>query len=203
MTEKPVADRRYESYSHEQMYTEVGDGNDPAAAGEISREWTELARALREAGDTLADLSGRSENAWQGDAAESLRSVVRDAATWSQRAADLSEVVGRAVAGQAEAAASARTRMPEPVPYDPGAMIRDAASSGDVWQLVGLSDAMATRRAEAEQARQRAIDVMYARDTALGEAVPDTRFPDPPSLTRNGNAPGDGPVSAVGRPVAV
>ncbi|CAM2968775.1 PPE domain-containing protein [Saccharomonospora xinjiangensis] len=201
MTERPAADRRYESYSHEQMYTEVGHGNDPAEAGEISREWTELARGLREAGDTLAELSGRSENAWQGGAAEALRAVVRDAAEWSQRAAETSETVGNAVAGQAEAAARARAEMPEPVPYDPAGMIRQVVTSGDVWQLVGLSDAMAARRDEAEQARQRAVDVMYARDTALGEAVPGTRFPGPPSLTgpaRDAGG-GDGPASMTGR----
>ncbi|WP_433407678.1 PE-PGRS family protein [Saccharomonospora azurea] len=204
MTAKPATDRRYESYSHEQMYTEVGEGNDPVAAGEISREWNELANGLREAGDLLADLSGRSESAWQGAAAEALRAVVHDAATWSQQAAGLSEAVSEAVAVQAEAAARARAEMPEPVPYDAGALIRDAVASGDVWRLVGLSESMAARRDEAEQARQRAIDVMYARDTTLGEAVPDARFPEPPTLTRSSGEPrGDGPASAVGRSVPV
>ncbi|EIE99696.1 hypothetical protein [Saccharomonospora glauca] len=203
MTAKPVADRRYESYSHEQMYREVGEGNDPAAAGEISREWTELAKDLREAGEVLVDLSGRGESVWRGDAAEALRSVVREAGAWSRRAAELSEVLGRAVAGQAEAAARARAQMPEPVPYDPGTMIREAVTSGDVWQLVGLSEAMAARRAEAEEARQRAIDVMYARDTALGEAVPDTRFPEPPSLTHGASERAGGAVSMTGRSVPV
>ncbi|WP_197319276.1 PE-PGRS family protein [Saccharomonospora sp. NB11] len=202
MTARPVADRRYEAYSHEQLHAEVSNGNDPVAAGEISREWSELAQALREAGELLTNLSGRSESAWQGAAAEALRTVVHDAASWSERAAAVSETVGEAVAVQAEVASRAKAEMPEPVSYDAAVLIRDAVASGDVWQLVGLSESMAARREEAEQARQRAIDVMYTRDTSLGEAVPDATFPDPPPLTRDSES-GQGPASAVGRSVPV
>jgi hypothetical protein len=60
--------------------------------------------------------------------------------------------------------------MPPPVPYDPVAMIREA--SGNVLSLIGLSDAMAARRAESEAARLKAIDVMNTRDSALRAAVP-------------------------------
>ncbi|MGI5995795.1 PPE domain-containing protein [Saccharomonospora viridis] len=208
MTRRPADDRRYESYAHERMYAEVGTDNDPAVAGEIGREWTKLARELREVGDTLAALSEASERAWQGGAAESMRSVLRDAVAWTEQAADVSDTVGQAVVGQAEAAARAKAEMPEPVSYDPAAMIREAASAGDVWRLVGLSDAMAARRDEAEHARQQAVDVMYARSAALGSAVPDGEFPTPPRLTSTGESDADGGTgrgtgSTVGRSVPV
>lgn len=189
------------------MYAEVGIGNDPAAAGEIGREWTDLARGLREVGEALTGLSKASEGVWQGGGAEAVRSVLSDAAAWSGQAAEVSDAVSRAVTGQAEAAAWARAEMPEPVSYDPAAMIREAAAGGDVWQLVGLSDAMAARRDEAERARQQAVDVMYARAAALGSAVPEAEFPKPPRLTAGetgaGDDIGDGPASTVGRSVPV
>jgi hypothetical protein len=70
--------------------------------------------------------------------------------------------------------------MPPPVPYDAASMIREAA--GDVLRLVGLSEAMAVKRAEAEAARLKAIDVMNARDGALRAAVPARSFDAPPDL---------------------
>jgi hypothetical protein len=63
-------------------------------------------------------------------------------------------------------------------------MIRDAASSGNVLVLAGLAGEMAARRAEAEAARQKAIDVLRTRDTALRGHVPAEAFPAPPALGR-------------------
>ncbi|WP_369822192.1 hypothetical protein [Saccharomonospora sp. CUA-673] len=62
-------------------------------------------------------------------------------------------------------------------------MIRDVASSGNLVALAGLAGALAERRHEAERARQTAIDVMYARDRALRDAVPGDGFAAPPSLS--------------------
>lgn len=192
MTEKPHPASRYESYSHEAMRAEVETGNDPAAAGEIGREWTDLAAKLREGGDLLGQTSAASEQAWRGPAGDALREVLGRAARWSAEVAEAAAVVGEAVGRQAEAAAKARAQLPEPVGYDPAGMIRAAAGSGQVWQLVGLSDAMAERRAQAEAARQQAIDVMYARDSALADALPEVSFGDPPPLTARSPLGGQG-----------
>lgn len=193
---KPHPASRYESYSHEAMRAEVDNGNDPAAAGQLGREWTELAAKLRDAGEVLNEVSSASAQAWYGPAGDALRSVLDRATRWSGEVATAAATVADAVGRQAEAAARARAEMPEPVTYDPAGMIRSAANSGQVWQLVGLSDAMARRRAEAEAARQRAVDVMYARDRTLGDAVPEVSFPDPPALTVRApfGAEGQGPM---------
>ncbi|HET6703620.1 MAG TPA: PE-PGRS family protein, partial [Amycolatopsis sp.] len=116
-----------------------------------------------------------------GDAA---RAALGRAAQWLSRSAAVSASVGQAVGAQAEVAARARADMPPPVTYDPAAMIRDAASSGNVFVLAGLAAEMAVRRAEAEAARQKAIDVLRTRDTALRGHVPAETFPAPPALGR-------------------
>ncbi|OQO94067.1 PE-PGRS family protein [Saccharomonospora piscinae] len=205
MTTRPTGERRYESYSHERLHAEATGGNDPAAAGEIGQEWAGLGAELRAVAQVLTTLSEDSGHGWRGGAADAVRSALGEVSAWSHQAADVSDAVGRAVGIQADAAARARAEMPEPVPYDAGAIIRDAAAAGDVWQLVGLSDAMTARREEAERARQQAIDVMYARDSALDTAVPGTSFPPPPALqagTGEGGAAGARP-SATGRSVPV
>lgn len=208
MIPHPVNHRRYESYSHERLRDDVVNRNDPSGAGEQSAEWSELARELREVGDVLAALTDDSEAAWRGDAAEAVRSAVRAATEWSRRAAEVSDTVGSAIAEQAEAAARARADLPDPVSYDPAGMIREAAVGGDVWQLVGLSDAMSARAEEAERVRQKAVDVVYTRDSAFDTAVPRTEFPGPPSLS-GAEDPGvtargsTAPASVVGRSVAV
>ncbi|MFF5992127.1 PE-PGRS family protein [Prauserella flavalba] len=182
----PSTGRRYEWYSHEALKAEVESGNEPAEAGEIGREWAELAGALREAGDALTGMSAGSEEAWSGPGGDALRAVLRKAAGWSQEAAAVSVSLGEAVGSQAETAARARAEMPEPVPYDPAGMIRDAVAAGDLAALAGLSGALSARREEAEAARQKAIDVLYARDAALRAAVPSSSFTAPPSLTGGG-----------------
>ncbi|WP_199431869.1 PE-PGRS family protein [Qaidamihabitans albus] len=198
----PEATRRYESYRHEELKAEVESGNDPTAAGEIGRAWADLAVRLREAGEALTGMVAGSEEQWQGAGGDALRAVLGRAAGWSDRSAELSDLLGDAVGQQAAIAAKAKAEMPEPVPYDPAGMIRDAAAGGDIRLLAGLADALAARRAEAEAARQQAVDVMYARDEALRAAAPATSFPAPPELTSG--SPGSPGSSGTGHggPVA-
>ncbi|MEU6644826.1 PE-PGRS family protein [Saccharomonospora sp. NPDC046836] len=200
MSDRPIPtnDRRYEWYSHEAMRADVASGNEPAAAGEISREWTDLATKLRQAGEALAGVAGDSADVWRGPAGDALRGVLGEAVRWAHEVAEVSAGLGDAVAHQAEAAARARAEMPEPVPFDPAGIIRDAASSGDIGLLARLSDALAVRREEAEAARQQAIDVMYGRDAALRAAVPAATFATPPPLTAASPQPSPG---HRGRPV--
>jgi hypothetical protein len=185
MTERtpPADDRRYEAYSHEAMQAEVEAGNDPGAAGEIGAQWTHLAARLRDSVQALAGMSTASQELWQGPAGEALRRSLGRAAEWTDRTAQVSALVGESVGQQAAVAARARVQMPEPVPYDAAGLIREAAGSGDIRSLVGLSDLLSARRAEAEAARQRAVDVMRERDEALRAAVPRQGFDTPPPLT--------------------
>jgi hypothetical protein len=180
--EVPLASTRYESYSHEAMAAEVGTGNDPAAAGEIGAQWMELAGRVQESTQALTGLTARSEETWRGEAGDAMRSVLRKAAGWLDQLAAGSARVGDAVSQQAAVAARAKAEMPPPVPYDPVGMIRGAAASGDILSLVGLSGAMAARRAEAEAARLKAVDVMNSRDAALHALAGGESFGPPPTL---------------------
>jgi len=182
VSEPPVPTARYEAYSHEAMAAEVERDNDPVAAGETGARWEELAKRLHESTADLAALVASSEENWGGRAGDAARAAVGRAAQWLSHSAAVSASVGGAVGAQAEAAARARADMPPPVTYDPASMIRDAASSGNVLVLAGLADEMAARRAEAEAARQKAIDVLRTRDTALRGHVPAETFADPPTL---------------------
>ena len=182
MPEPPVPTARYESYSHEAMAAEVERDNDPVAAGEAGARWEGLAKRLHESTADLAGLIASSEENWRGGAGDAARAALGRAARWLSHSAAVSAAVGSAVGAQADVAARARADMPPPVPYDPAVMIRDAASSGNVLVLAGLSDTMAARRAEAEAARQKAIDVLRTRDAALRGHVPAESFAAPPSL---------------------
>ncbi|MEV6871921.1 PPE domain-containing protein [Amycolatopsis sp. NPDC051128] len=182
MPEPPVPTARYESYSHEAMAAEVERDNDPVVAGEAGARWDGLAKRLHESTADLAALIASSGENWRGQAGDAARAALGRAAQWLSHSAAVSASVGRAVGAQAETAARARADMPPPVAYDPAAMIRDAAGAGNVFVLAGLADEMAARRAEAEAARQKAIDVLRTRDTALRGHVPVETFPAPPAL---------------------
>ena len=140
MPEAPVPTARYESYSHEAMAAEVERGNDPAAAGETGARWDGLAKLLQESTAGLAALVVSSEESWRGEAGDAARAALDRATRWLSHSAAVSASVGRAVGAQAEVAARARADMPPPVTYDPAAMIRDAASSGNLLVLAGLAN---------------------------------------------------------------
>ncbi|HWD02958.1 MAG TPA: PPE domain-containing protein [Amycolatopsis sp.] len=182
---EPVA--RYEAYSHAALAALVEQDNDPAAAGQAGAGWTGLARRLEEATGPLVALSAGSEEQWSGAGGDAMRAVLARATSWLGETAAASARVGDAVTGQAGVAARARADMPPPVEFDPAAMIRSAAASGNVLTLAGLSFDLDARRAEAEAARQKAIDVVRTRDEALRGFVPPVSFPAVPSL-------GAGPV---------
>ncbi|GAA1222354.1 PE-PGRS family protein [Prauserella alba] len=179
----PEPDVRYEWYSHEQLKAIADGGNDPESAGEIGTGWRSLGRTLQQASEQLAGTATDSEDVWQGEAGRALRAALGRATAWAGQAAATADALGGAVSAQAGAAAHARSAMPDPVSYDPGAMIRDAMGTGDLAALAGLTDAMAQRRAESEEARRRAVDVLHARDLALRDAARVSSFPVPPSLS--------------------
>ncbi|HEY3712599.1 MAG TPA: PPE domain-containing protein [Amycolatopsis sp.] len=178
----PEPTARYESYSHEALAAQVEQGNDPVSAGETGARWTELSRRFRDSTAELTSLVAGSQESWQGEAGDAMRAVLGRAANWLGDSAAVAGVVGESVAGQAEVAARARADMPPPVEYDPAGMLRSAAASGNVLALAGLSAVMDARRAEAEAARQKAIDVLHTRDTALHGLVPRVVFPVAPEL---------------------
>ncbi|WP_158887308.1 PE-PGRS family protein [Amycolatopsis anabasis] len=184
MTERevPESGRRYDAYSHEALKAEVETGNDPGAAGEIGEQWATLGTRLRESTEALGKIAERSEDHWQGTGGDALRGMLAKAAAWSGHATEVSFSVADAVTQQAGIAARAKDDMPAVVSYDPAQLIRDAAASGDLLALVGLSETMSARRDEAEAARAKAVDVMNARDAALRAAVPAQSFDPPPAL---------------------
>jgi len=161
------------------MAAEVAQDNDPVAAGEVGARWEELSRRLQDSTEELAQLISGTHEKWQGEAGDAARGVLGKAAHWLSHSAAVSSTLGESVGGQAEAAARARADMPPPVTYDPAAMIRDAAGSGNILALAALADEMEARRAEAEAARQKAIDVMNTRDAALHGLAPGTGFSAP------------------------
>jgi hypothetical protein len=183
--EIPVAATRYEAYSHQALAAEVEAGNDPEAAGGIGAAWDGLSRRMHDATSELAGLIGGSEESWRGEAGDALRAVLAKASGWLTWSADLSAALGQAVSGQAEVAARARADMPPPVDYDPGSMIRGAAAGGNLLALAALADEMEARRAEAEEARRKAVDVMNTRDAALRSLTPRVSFAKPPELGRS------------------
>jgi hypothetical protein len=164
------------------MAAEVERDNDPVAAGEAGARWDGLAKRLHESTADLAALITGTHETWQGDGGDAARASLDRAAKWLSHSAAVSASVGSSVGAQADTAARARADMPPPVTYDPAAMIRDAAGAGNILVLAGLADEMEARRAEAEAARQKAIDVLRTRDAALRGHVPAEAFADPPAL---------------------
>jgi hypothetical protein len=102
-----------------------------------------------------------------------------------------------AIATQAEAAESARSAMPEPVPYDPAQMIRDARESGNILQMASLPFQMFAQRQRRDAAHEEAARIVAERDQAFGHAAGEIPpFEPPPLLGDGGSARAGGPARA-------
>lgn len=177
--EVPISTRRYEAYSHQALKAEVEDGNDPGSVGEVSAQWGELAARLAESAQAIAKASGGSESSWTGEGGDAMRASVMSTASWSRQAADFSVGVANSLAGQASIASRAKQEMPEPVDYDPGQIIRSTVQSGNIIALCSLPATLWAKQAESEAAKQKAVDVMNARDAGLHTTAVREGFPQP------------------------
>lgn len=177
--EVPISTRRYEAYSHEALKAEVETDNDPSAVGEIGFEWAELAGQFADHAEVIKTAAQSSEQSWQGAGGDAMRASVLSMAAWSHQAAEASVNMANSMAKHSAIAARAKHDMPEPVEYDPAGLIRSTVQSGNIFALCALPGVLWANRAASEAAKQKAVDVMNARDAGFHTAVVTEGFPQP------------------------
>ncbi|MCT2582622.1 hypothetical protein [Actinophytocola gossypii] len=165
----PTAAVHPAAFDHEQL-KQWTDQAEPGAAQGVADHWASTGAALVEAGDALGRACATSESGWTGEAAEAMRARLNEIAAWSRTTGARITEASQAVARQGEAAETARRAMPEPVPYDPAGMIREA-SGGGLLGLAALPQRLFAQKQRHDAAHAEAVRVVTERDNAMHSAA--------------------------------
>jgi hypothetical protein len=157
------------AYDHETLKRWT-DQADTGAAQSVADAWTSTGAALVEAADTLRRAATDSEAGWTGEAAEAMRARLAEIAEWSRGTGAQITAASESITRQGEAAEAARRAMPEPVPYDPAQLIREAGQGGPL-ALAGLPQRMYDQKQLHDAAHEDAVRVVAQRDRAMGSAA--------------------------------
>ncbi|MEU5696258.1 hypothetical protein [Actinosynnema sp. NPDC020468] len=179
----PQPDVNYPAYPHAALRSQVVDDFAPDRAGEIAQAWHRLGAAFTDFAVDFSVIVNGSHDGWTGRAAEGAREALRRIGAFADATGDQFTAIGAAVDRQTSAAVEARTRMPEPVDYDPRLMLGQAAASGNLLTLLALPITMPGRKALSDAAKARAEEVVRARDDAmLASATELPTFAAPPRV---------------------
>src|SRR6266540_3276600 len=124
----PSPSMNAQAQSHEALKA-MTDAADPAGSTAIAESWGDLASGFDQATELFQRAMLSSEPGWTGEAADAMRAQLARIARWTKETGAAYRAAADAIGAQSEAAGSAKTAMPPPVPYDPAQMIREAAAS--------------------------------------------------------------------------
>jgi hypothetical protein len=167
----PRSDANYQAYDHKAMQQQTTEGNDPGKAGAIADEWKKLGEQWVDVSIAFKTLTEGSEAMWSGTAAEGARSNFTAFTTATNTLGQQHHTAGEAVQTQASAAETARDAMPPPVPYEPGKMMKEAADSGNPFNMVALLWEMPAQKEKSDDAKDQAVQVMQTRDTTFASSA--------------------------------
>ncbi|GAA3431404.1 WXG100 family type VII secretion target [Kutzneria kofuensis] len=183
----PHPNANYPGLPHEELKKLVTVNVNPGAAYAAGDEWKQLAGQLREAAITLDAAINGSQSHWEGAAADLARAHLAKVRDWSADTAEFFNATGTAMHDQVDAAAKAKTDMPDPVDFDPAKMIEQAA--GNPIAMITLPVEMYTTYQASNEAKDKAVKVVQTRDASMQAAsasIP--AFTPPPDISDGSTA---------------
>ena len=181
----PHPNANYPGVSHDDLKKLVTVNVDPGAAYRAGDAWKGLAGQLREAAITLDAAINGSQSHWEGAAADLARAHLSKVRDWSADTAEFFTATGTAMHDQVDAAAKAKTDMPEPVNFDPVKMMEQAA--GNPISMIALPVTMYTTYNASNEAKDKAVKVVETRDASMqlaSSSIP--AFTPPPDISDSG-----------------
>ncbi|MFC6094622.1 hypothetical protein, partial [Saccharothrix lopnurensis] len=182
----PEPTANYPAHRHEDMKRQVEENFNPGSAGEIAGEWESIGATFTQLAVDFQVIVSGSESGWTGSAGEGVRAALAKVGRFSDMTGDHFTATGTALHHQTTAASEAKTRMPDPIEYDPRKMFTDAIGSGSLFQLAALPVTMPLQKARSENAKAEAVQVMQVRDDTMRSATSSMpAFAELPTVTRD------------------
>ena len=190
------SDAAYLGHDHSALQRYVVEDLDPVSAEEISLAYHDLYRAFEEFAEDLRDAVTKSQQEWGGDGADAAHSYFTSLKTWSEANSHNAELASSTLARQSEAASTAKTSMPEPIPFD---LEQEMESWGSNPFTVHEQISQAIQKMkDSRAAHEQAAQVMHQYDTQLYEAASkQPLFAEPPTFGGGSGDSGGGPSEVI------
>ena len=179
----------YLSYDHPQLKTMVTEGVDPATVQATGDLWINVGNAMTRFQSQVGQAIKSSQTDWRGEAGDAARRFMADLGNWVGAAGQSAQLAGTQVQLHAQAVETAKNSMPDPVPWDAHAALRDIATSSNPFEMMTKTAAYTAQYERHRSAHQRAAEVVSTYDGNLGGASVMPAFSTPPAMA----GPGDGP----------
>ncbi|GLZ30191.1 hypothetical protein Lesp02_23810 [Lentzea sp. NBRC 105346] len=180
----PPPNAHYPGQSHAAMNQQVSQNNDPGAAGEIAAEWKAIASDLTEVAVGLNTVVNGLSAGWTGQAGTAARQALTKVGNFTDKMSETFTSTGNSIQSQADAAEKAKNSFPKEEPYDPKAMLKDAATSMNPFKMATLPFDMMEQRDKSQAAKAEAERVMQERDNSMAAAAAQMpTFEDTPQVT--------------------
>src|SRR5256885_6383843 len=107
----------YPGFEHSVMKDMVNTNMDPGQVDDTGAAWNSLGNTLVEFGTAVSGAVGQSRTDWSGAAAERAHSYFTGVGDWMGGTGQAFQLAANRMNAQSEAAATARSGMPEPVNF--------------------------------------------------------------------------------------
>ncbi|MFF5099344.1 MULTISPECIES: hypothetical protein [Actinosynnema] len=149
----------------------VNEDFDASRSSEVSAMWKDLGSAFQDIADDFKVLVTGSEQGWTGEAGNAARNALGKVGEFSKEAGEQFTATSKALDSQVGSASHAKNDMPEPSPYEPEKMLKQAAGTGNVFTVALTLAALPAAKEKSEEAKQKAVQVMRERDNSLEAAA--------------------------------
>lgn len=188
----------YRSYDHPQLKSMVTDGVDPGTVQTTGDLWVKVGNAMTRFQSQVGRAINSSQTDWQGTGGDAARRFMADVGNWVGAAGQSAQLAGTQVQLHSQAVETAKNSMPEPVPWDANAALRDIATTTDPWQAMAKTAGYRARYEAHRDAHARAAEVVGTYDGNLGSASIMPAFSTPPTMAGGtGNPSGPDARSVV------
>lgn len=182
-----IPDTNYMSYDHDSgLKPMVTDGVDPDQVGQMSDAWIEVGNGMTDFQQDFARSIASTETEWRGTAADSARQFMADTANYIGQAGQSAQLAGTQQGVHAQAVATARNSMPDPVPFSAAEANADLQSTTNPFEYVTkYAEHMETYQAS-QEAHQQAAQVLTTYDSSLSGSSTMPAFAAPPQMAGEG-----------------
>ncbi|GAA5105164.1 hypothetical protein GCM10025762_07960 [Haloechinothrix salitolerans] len=189
----------YPAIPHEELKRWSTDNNEPGRIGEISSGYTSIREAFEQANEALSSAVRTTRDAWEGEAADQATHFVDGLAKYSETSTNNARLAAEVTNQQAEASASFKNAMPEPIPFSyQDEIYRARQASGE--EAVAILNEAQQKQEESRKAHEEAARVAQQfEQQTYASASKQPVFAEPPKFgSGSGGGSAGGSGSAIG-----
>ncbi|WP_188316667.1 hypothetical protein [Solihabitans fulvus] len=190
----------YLSYDHPTLKSMVNTNIDPTQVDGQGRSWNKLGNTMVNFQNEVSTAVSSSTTHWQGTAGDSARNYLTGLGTWTGSTGQGAQLIGNHMAAQQEAAATAKTSMPEPVNFSMGDAMKMYFTSSPA-DLANTVTQINQKFDQQQQAHEQAAHVMSTMaDSLKATSTTMPAFAPPPTMAGPGDGTGINPPNGVNPP---